>query len=785
MRGRKLRNIVSIVLALVLTISSADINTAFAEPVSSTENEAVEYTAETVSVDEDVNADESYVAEDADESLATPATGTSETGTEDMVSEDETVADDAGTDQVSDNAVAEDAVSENEASEETEAFDTASENALSENTVSDDSISDNTVSGNGSSSASGLDRLPASKRIIYVESKGTEEEAIEALPDTWKATLEDGTKTEVEVTWECMDDFSDSSYTSFVFRGRIKDGEIFAIAEEDMREILIMEIYFEDQIKYYDPDTGDLVDEVKDTELPMVVSNLSPNSIMSEVAEEQGADGHSEEYKEDYGDSADDNIEVNLDYNAAKKTVLSKSAYNTFKKISAKKSNNYAYSKLTSEEKKFWNRIDSYVTDYLYYGKKPVYYSSYTTTADISYGKLSSSQAGNVYFLYYENNPQAFFLARGYSYNTWYGTMSFYFYPDADTPAERKKRANTIASNLNAVSKKVNKGKNAYEKAKLAQNLLAKRVSYDWGAYYGSSSSWRNWTEGNINYCQSIISVFSGSRRQTVCAGYSKSFMSLARLAGLQACDVSGSGHEWNKVNIYGYWYCVDVTWDDDDSSAGCKYNYFLKSDSYMNSYQNKGGHYWFSWQNGRVPKSNFNYNVKNPKKKTTATTKKYNVKYVCNGGTVTYKSKKYRNLTLKYKKGSKVSLYKPVRSGYKFLGWYTNKKFTASSKVTSIKKLGKSYTLYAKWQKNKQTTKKYSVKYVCNSGTVTYKSKKYKNLTLKYAKGSKVSLYKPVRSGYKFLGWYTNKKFTAGSRVTSIKKLGKNYTLYARWQKK
>ena len=690
MRGRKLRNIVSIVLALVLTISSADINTAFAEPVSSTENEAVEYTAETVSVDEDVNADES---------LTTPATGTSETGTEDMVSEDETVADDAGTDQVSDNAVAEDAVSENEASEETEAFDTASENALSENTVSDDSISDNTVSGNGSSSVSGLDRLPASKRIIYVESKGTEEEAIKELPGTWKATLEDGTKTEVEVTWECMDDFSDSSYTTFVFRGRIKDGEAYAITEEDMRETLIMEIYFEDQIKFYDSDTGDLVDEAKDTEMPMMASNLSPNSIMSEVAEEQGADGHSEAYMENYGDSADDGTEIHLDYNAAKKTVLSQSAYNTFKKISAK-SNNYAYSRLTSEEKKFWKRIDSYVTDYLYYGKAPVYYSNCTTTAYISYGNLTSTQAINVFLTYYENNPQAFFLARAYSYSYYNNTMCFYFYPDADTPRERKKRANTIAYNLNTMSKKVNMGKNAYQKAKLAQNLLAKRVSYDWGAYYGSSSSWRNWKEGNISYCQSMISVFSGNRRKTVCAGYSKSFMALARLAGLQACDVSGSGHEWNKVNLYGYWYCVDVTWDDNDSSAGCRYDYFLKSDKYMNSYQSNYGHYWYSWQYGRVPESGSNYNVKNPKKKTAATTKKYNVKYVCNGGRVTYKSKKYKNLTLKYKKGSKVSLYKPVRSGYKFLGWYTNKKFTAGSRVTSIKKLGKNYTLYARWQK-------------------------------------------------------------------------------------
>ena len=40
-----------------------------------------------------------------------------------------------------------------------------------------------------------------------------------------------------------------------------------------------------------------------------------------------------------------------------------------------------------------------------------------------------------------------------------------------------------------------------------------------------------------------------------------------------------------------------------------------------------------------------------------------------------------------------------------------------------------------------------------------------------------------PQRSGYEFLGWYTKK--TGGSKVSNHYKVGKNTTLYARWQKK
>lgn len=56
-----------------------------------------------------------------------------------------------------------------------------------------------------------------------------------------------------------------------------------------------------------------------------------------------------------------------------------------------------------------------------------------------------------------------------------------------------------------------------------------------------------------------------------VCASYSYAFNALANAAGVETVVVngdvlSGGAHAWNKVNIDGTWYSVDVTWNDSAS---------------------------------------------------------------------------------------------------------------------------------------------------------------------------------------------------------------------------
>ena len=229
---------------------------------------------------------------------------------------------------------------------------------------------------------------------------------------------------------------------------------------------------------------------------------------------------------------------------------------------------------------------------------------------------------------------------------------------------------------------------------------------------------------------------------------------------------------------------------------------------------------------------------------------KNYTITYQLNGG------KNNKNNPASYTKSSAtITLKNPTRTGYKFLGWYTNSKCT--KKATQIKKGSTgNKTFYAKWEAktyticfkgngstsgkmSSLTSRKYGKNYQLTankfkrtgytfagwntkkdgSGT-TYKNKaKVKNLTAKsggkvvlYAqwkktkytityklKGGKnaaknpgyyyyttktITLKKPTRKGYQFVGWYSDSKYK--NKVTKIKKGSTgNITLYAKWKKK
>lgn len=137
----------------------------------------------------------------------------------------------------------------------------------------------------------------------------------------------------------------------------------------------------------------------------------------------------------------------------------------------------------------------------------------------------------------------------------------------------------------------------------------------------------------------------------------------------------------------------------------------------------------------------------------------------------------KAKTYTIKYKgvKGAKntnpsqaekgkLKLKKPSKTGYTFLGWYQGKK-----KVTTVN-VKKNVTLTAKWK-----AKTYKI---------AYKNVKGANKNAKkFTYGKKVKLKKLSKSGYTFLGWYSDKYLT--KKVTKVGgKTAKNITVYAKWVK-
>lgn len=124
--------------------------------------------------------------------------------------------------------------------------------------------------------------------------------------------------------------------------------------------------------------------------------------------------------------------------------------------------------------------------------------------------------------------------------------------------------------------------------------------------------------------------------------------------------------------------------------------------------------------------------------------------------------------------KGTAIKLSSKTftRKGYKQTGWAIDE---GGDKVY---KLGQSYTndeditLYPVW------AIAYKVTYHKNGGTIENES----NYT-SYAYGAGLTLPKPTRSGYEFMGWYTDQNFK-GSAVSAITATDKeDKTFYAKWE--
>lgn len=108
-----------------------------------------------------------------------------------------------------------------------------------------------------------------------------------------------------------------------------------------------------------------------------------------------------------------------------------------------------------------------------------------------------------------------------------------------------------------------------------------------------------------------------------------------------------------------------------------------------------------------------------------------------------------------------------PTAKGWRFDGWYTDERCTA--RYDFDKAVTANTTLYAKW------TQLFTLTFETNGGT--------KIDSVEAPDGSLVYLgsYKPTKSGYYFVGWYTDKNLTRASRVGYVK-MDADKTVYAKF---
>ena len=146
-----------------------------------------------------------------------------------------------------------------------------------------------------------------------------------------------------------------------------------------------------------------------------------------------------------------------------------------------------------------------------------------------------------------------------------------------------------------------------------------------------------------------------------------------------------------------------------------------------------------------------------------------FTVSFDANGGVGTMTSIKVRY------SGMYGELPNVMKDGYNFDGWYvTDPASKKEYKVTksTIVTIAADHTLMAKW-----SLTKIMITFDANGGTVSTTSK-----TVTF-NGTYNDLPTPTRTGYDFLGWYTDE--TTGTQVTATSKVTatKNQTLYAHWR--
>ena len=125
-----------------------------------------------------------------------------------------------------------------------------------------------------------------------------------------------------------------------------------------------------------------------------------------------------------------------------------------------------------------------------------------------------------------------------------------------------------------------NKKKNVYDNIKMVHDYLVENIQYD-----------------TTLKKENIYNIYGAMvNKECVCEGYARSFKYIMDSMGIECTLVIGKGtnsegktenHAWNYVQIDGYWYALDITWDDPISRTGfvseiSKYRYFLKGSNDM-----------------------------------------------------------------------------------------------------------------------------------------------------------------------------------------------------------
>lgn len=445
-------------------------------------------------------------------------------------------------------------------------------------------------------------------------------------------------------------------------------------------------------------------------------------------------------------------------------------------------SSNYVYNRLGDKERRFWDLLDAQCRSYLNStnnaSREYVDRVAYYVTEGVGFTELGlkKERAGELYQLFLYANPQYYFLDSGYLLSS--RALFPELYDSFANGVARKTQTNEMQYQINLMKAEVEKGATDLEKARIAHDLVIRKVNYD--HYYNTHYE-------NTPYHQSAYSVFCDS--YTVCAGYTKAFELLLNAVGIDTIGVTSSktefvdgqtvrtGHAWNAVCLNDSWYYVDCTWDDLDGLDGLElvYTWFGLSHATITGKNDQNeAHKSDSYYAGLLPACTRDMGSTQDAVGTvyvpvqTVAAPRITQKKVKNGINVTLKSET-PGVEIYYTTDGKNPSSSFSRS-YHYTGTFTiNADVTLKAiAVCDGKKDSPVATADVKG-------KQYTVKFSTQGGNKIASQKIW-------PQGVASKPDNPKRKNYIFDGWYSDKscktKWKFSNRVT------KNVTLYAKWTK-
>lgn len=433
-------------------------------------------------------------------------------------------------------------------------------------------------------------------------------------------------------------------------------------------------------------------------------------------------------------------------------------------------SSNYIYNRLDENERKLWDALDLIARGYLHGTENAVrvavqgeYYYATQKGVSFTFMGVTYDRAAELFTMFSYSNPQYYFIGNGFLSN---GSSMFpMIYDGFANGATRAAETAKVKAQIDAMEAQIAAGTTEVEKARIAHDLICKKIKYDHDYMKPVSKT---------PYHQTAYSVFCDD--YTVCAGYTKAFTILMNGAGVDTLSVTSKEHAWNMICINDSWYNIDLTWDDLDGQYDMEvmYGYFNRSTAMItgkldqNNYHQKESCYTgllptATQDSGATPTSIGTIGTP------TKTAAEPQIKKVqASGKLLVNLSTDTSGADIYYTTDGSEPSSSATRSYY-----YTGDYFEVDHNDT-VKAIAVKDTMWdSKVTSAKLTKSTHTVKFNTKGGNkISSRKVLYGNKVKKPAN--------PKRSNYSFAGWYTS----SGEKWDFSSKVTKDMTLTAKWKK-